>query len=317
MAFDVTAEYPPPYNTLVTDWLEISAAAPVNCDGNAQQQTITVYIHGDAPPGTVPIVVTGTGPGNNSCQTTGNVTVHRNYPRVEVLYKAFIGCDVIPLTLSGIPVYFFKGDNRGFGYSLGPSRMYESFTGSLDPVYPNGDVGLTTGLFGATQRFDNEGNNDVNVCLGGPVCPSYCQYCKSPTATAECTLVAVSGSGGNLLSVLFQPRPNLSTLQMQMDLVGHNPCLLAAPAIDVHMVLQLQQICIGNALGPLEYRLVSGFHDGFPWHEMYINQIPVYLFDPCAIGTPDPNHLFGSGDIDMLNSSQYPGLGQWRPVPGQ
>jgi hypothetical protein len=103
-----------------------------------------------------------------------------------------------------------------------------------------------------------------------------------------------------------------------LDLVGHNPCvsLESSPGIDVHLEIEFRQLCEGGAWKPIEYRVASGQHDGFPWHEMYINGIAVYTFDACTMeGGPSVMSLFGSGEINML--LREPALGQWRPVPGQ
>lgn len=83
-------QYPPPYNTVVSPWLDISSPAPVDCQNGPPSQTIQVTIHEDAPPGPVPIRVTGTTASGQTCEETGTVTVDRTYPPVEIQYKTFI-----------------------------------------------------------------------------------------------------------------------------------------------------------------------------------------------------------------------------------
>jgi len=317
MSFTLEAQYPEPYNALLPPWLTISTPSSISCVGGSQNGTVNVTILEHAPPGEVPIVVTATTSTGTQCQATGNVTVDRTYLPVEVRYKTFIGCKAIPLEFPvlGIPLKHFRGDARGFGYDLQPSRTYQSFSVSLNPTYPRGDIGPTTMLFSPSESYSNSNIDPCNNLPGIP-CASYCNECVTDGAIPNCQEIAQNGSDGNNLAVTFDSRPNLSTIQMQLDLVGKNPCQTGAPAIDASMVFQFRQICQGNILGPIEWRMLSGAHDGFPWHELYISGYPVYVFDPCPAG-PDPNTLFPPTEIDILNSTAFPGLGLWQVVPGQ
>lgn len=107
---------------------------------------------------------------------------------------------------------------------------------------------------------------------------------------------------------------------IRMTTVAYNPCVIGPlgiePAIDVNLVFAYRQICLDGVLQPMEYRIVSGSHDAFPWHELYLNGTEIYRFDPCTHpGGPDIDALWGSSDVDML--VRQPQLAEWRIVPGQ
>ena len=108
-----------------------------------------------------------------------------------------------------------------------------------------------------------------------------------------------------------------SEVQVVMDLIGNNPCQAADPSFDVHIIFQFRQLCADGQLEPMEWRIVivpgEGHHDGFPWHELYLNGVEVYRFDPCSGGqTPNPNRLYDPLDVTMPDV-----LGNWQTVPGQ
>ena len=105
-------------------------------------------------------------------------------------------------------------------------------------------------------------------------------------------------------------RIDQDTIRVRIDVVGANPCV-TGPAIDVHVDVYVRQICGPNGLAPPEYR-VEGMHDGYPWHELYINGTAVYFYDPYVWGG-SPSSLWGDGDWNVHWT--VPAIANWRPVP--
>lgn len=77
MGYTFTPEYPT-FNPPIPPWLVISSPSSTGCAGGSQSQTIQVTILDHAPPGPVPIRVTGTTSRGKTCQSTGTVTVERS-----------------------------------------------------------------------------------------------------------------------------------------------------------------------------------------------------------------------------------------------
>jgi len=321
MAIQLAPQYAPPYDTLVPPWLDMPPMAPIPCDGNAHDSTISVVIHGDAPPGDVPIEVTGTVSNGSSCMATGTITVDRTYPEIEILYKTFIAPSAVETPPDPLLMDFFAGDNRWFGYGASPSRTLQSALVTLDPAKPTGQAGASIGQFGTTHGYDDDPDgSDVVAC---PHCAGdYGDWCLLPGATADCVLTAVAGQNGNVLSVTHT-RISSTEVEVRFDLVGGNPCAAGiigpdAPPINATLTVRFREVCANATLQPAEFRLY-GTHDGFPWHEVYINGSAVYEHDPCCTGE-GPSSLFGGEgehyfEATDLCHQQDPPLNQWRRVP--
>lgn len=253
------------------------------------------------------------------------------YGVVEIRYKTFIACNAV--TTGSIPgiIDVFAGDDRSFGYAQETSRSLQSYFVSVNPMMVPGHMidGLrgTKATFGQSLGYNDEPAN-VMICPPGQVCPSFCTHCITPTATPECTDTASSGMTGQLFHV------DETLAELQVALVGTNPCVSLAPAIDGHMVFQFRQVYdpATGALGPMEWRLKPESqigelhnHDGFPWHEVYLNGIEVYRFDAC-IGPgipgetwpgPDPGSLWPPAEISVFGRPEYSNLDTWQTVPSQ
>lgn len=139
---------------------------------------------------------------------------------------------------------------------------------------------------------------------------SYCNY-NVDYYSPICARTAVAGSNGNVLSMTYD---RVSNNEVAVHVVGsgHNPCVLGvAPAVDVQFTIRFRQLCSGV----MEFMIdPGGTHDGFPWHELYLNDIPVYRWDPCMSGT-NPNALFPPMEVSITTGVNIQNLNQWNPVP--
>jgi hypothetical protein len=176
-------------------------------------------------------------------------------------------------------------------------------------------------MFGETRAYDdNPDGSDVTACQHCAL--PYGDWCLAPGASAECIATAQAGLNGNVLSIAHE-RIDQSEVRIDLNLTGFVPCGAQplTPAIDAHFSAFFKQICQSGSLGPMQFK-VLGDHDGFPWHEMYINGVAVYLHDPCC--TMDtPTALFGGSgeyhfDTDDPETECDDGqvLGNYQQVPG-
>lgn len=317
MGFSFAPQYPPAFS-MIAPWLTISPGSTITCAGDAQTRTVSVTIHEDAPPGPVPIVVTASAPGGSQCQATGTVTVNRVYTPVEVRLRLFIAPDAVELPAAFWLYDFDEGDNRWFNYAAMTFRSFQQTSVTLGPAYPDGGpVGSATNLFGTTRAFyDDPDFSDVVPC---PHCAgSYGDWCLVAGATAECAATPIPGQGGNVLTIQHT-RVSGSEVKLRMDAIGYNGCEGGqVPSLGATLTVHFRQVCQGGTLGPMEFRLY-GEHDGFPWHELYMNAVGVYGHDPCCTNE-GPGSLFPPMEwdfegTDTCHFTQTP-LNQWQTVPG-
>jgi len=283
----------------------------------------TFWIEGLAPSaGTnIELMVDLDGDGTFECSDKVVVSTPSNYETVEIRYKTFIAPEVVVTPWNPKIDDFFAGDNRWFQYEGGSSRTYQSTSVTVDPRNEDGGkVGTPTNVFGQTRGYDDEPDgSDVTAC---PHCAGdFGDYCLLPDASVNCTMTAVAGQNGNVLDVVHN-RISDSEVTVHFDVVATNPCASGiygpdAPPIDAHLTIHLRQLCVDGVLQPMEFRLY-GTHDGFPWHELYVNGTKVYDHDPCCT-QETPWSLFGVGDhvyeASDLCHLQTPPLNEWRLVP--
>lgn len=259
------------------------------------------------------------------CEDWIQVSVPGNYDTVEIVYKTFIAPDAVATLLYAFwLIDYYQGDARWFG-GAGLSRSTQIISVSVDPQYVEGQASPPQESFGPTVGYDGSPpGSDVTRCnhCAGP----YGDWCLVTGATPFCSLVAAPGVYGNVLTI--EPdRVSPTEIQVKFDLVGYLPCEAhdpTVPAIDAHFTIHFRQLCLNGPLQPMQFRLF-GIHDGFPWHELEINEIRVHEHDPCC-SVEGPASLFGSGEWnyktkDATDVCHAPLTGiplqQWQPVPGQ
>ena len=90
---------------------------------------------------------------------------------------------------------------------------------------------------------------------------------------------------------------------------AHNPCIHPSAAINANLRIDLRQRRVNGELQPMQFQ-ITGNHDRFPWHELYLNGVQVFACDPCIEQTTFANLFPGT-------EKSYPGeFSVWRQVPG-
>lgn len=223
----------------------------------------------------------------------------RNCYQIEIRYRTFIACEVISdlpadsiddfSCITKLFVDYFKGDNRGFNDTIGTSRSHQRFTIYYDLVTGAWETDSLM-EFGETRRY---ASSDVTH-VGGA-----CPFSLNEGAEPNCANVAFNGdNNGSIMTATFEEfGPNSSKLKMNLE--GFHPCtniLNYAPCgIDGHLEFEF---AIDNLNRPLyKFRLI---HDGYPWHELYINSVEIYTHDPNETGY---NTLSLCPDLFLCNDS--------------
>lgn len=160
-------------------------------------------------------------------------------------------------------------------------------------------------FYGATHGYE-----DFQVADLGPSAAP-CQYRISPAdQVPSCSLTAGGGLTFEYTRISLTPA---FEVKLHIGLAGDNPCI-ASCSIDASIDIWFRQRCQDGILSPLEFR-ASGQHDGFPWHEIYLNGQAVYVFDVFDHNT-GPFTLCPPFNQWLLDRPEA-GLAQWQPVPGQ
>ncbi|MEE8169595.1 MAG: hypothetical protein V3T70_03525 [Phycisphaerae bacterium] len=242
--------------------------------------------------GTLEVQVSRSGESTVACTDTTTIQVPL-FPIIEVRYKSFIRCNLITL----LGTSYFEGDDRLFDYGSTAARSFQQGLVTLDPNAAGGGlVGLTM-FSGITRKYDPAFVGDTGI----PPCP----YVLTPGAPTSCQATA---TGGLFITVTpIATGPNTYQAQFHISLSGDNPCQNPSPAINAEVDIWLRQVCLNGVLQPAEFS-ASGAHDGYPWHELYMNGSLRYGYDPTAFGN-GPIKLFPPMDI-VLNL-------MWQPVPNQ
>lgn len=190
----------------------------------------------------------------------GATMVDGTYPQIEIRFKAFVGCELIPG--GGEFADFFNGNSRDFSYD-GAFRTFESVTVTVDPANPSGIVAGPVRQHGIVQGYDasDVGDDGSNVCQyflledAEPICED-----RAPNTRARLD-VRVRRLSDDEIVVLFWVSSN-------------NPCAPGSCGVDARMAVFIRQACKDGVLMEPEYR-IRGRHDGFPWYEIYIDDVNI------------------------------------------
>ena len=241
----------------------------------------------------------------------GMAYVPTGFASIDVQYKTFIATEVVETFPIPEFVYpFYAGDNRWFSAAAGPTdgRSYQACTVTTNPGSVSGIlIGLPVKGFGESIGYDNEDGSDVTPCTR--YCAhGYGDWCFLPTETPECVLTLAVTSDNLRVDAT---RIDSQEFMLHILVAGGNPCAPPSPTIDVDLSLIFRQQCAGGVLGNAEFR-GYGVHDGFPWHELYINGALKYSHDPCATGE-DPWSLFPPAEHHF--EQDLPGFDEWQGAP--
>ncbi len=174
---------------------------------------------------------------------------------------------------------------------------------------PNGgQVGPATTVVGTSNGYDDDPDGSDVVDTGNTACSSLFRYILAPGATPECT---ATGAGTLTITPGLRSEDGYTIVSARFVVDATAGCTLAAPAINADITVEIRQKCQNGSLTAPEFR-VLGEHDGFPWYELWIEDVPGYLFSPCTYGQW-PESLFPPMEWD-IGEDVCPECPTWRPL---
>jgi hypothetical protein len=224
---------------------------------------------------------------------------------------------VIPVTLLGSEgLMAFSGDNRGFGYEAGTSRLDLSISFQVDTeTMQLIDSPRVTSIPGIAAAFDIGGFERVQPA-GEEVVPPWVGKAKAGTNPVR--IATLSPSPEQVRATAAQLRPDEITVNFRVSANLMSPpfSLPSLPGSDdLESVLDFISETVDadifitltrEAGGRLKF-MITGNHDGFPAYEIYVNKLMSYFWDPIAEGTDnrDMRDFIGES-IEMNNSLLVP-----------
>lgn len=228
------------------------------------------------------------GSGTNKCDWGNDCT--NCWSDIEVLYKTFIQCEVIRDPFSS--QVWWGGDGRSFNYTSNQFRTKNRIVITDNPEHSTGIISPFAPAVGISKAFDA---NDV-IPLG----PGDCAWGlgANPTVNNSCQH---NLPDSNLLDMFIESTPDSCERKLKIKVHANNCLLPGSSAIDALYDLFIKTFPDGT----LKYKIV-GDHDGFPWHEFYLNgNNRVHSHNPAVTGEgllslfPPMDHHVDTGWLPM------------------
>jgi hypothetical protein len=207
---------------------------------------------------------------------------------VDVKYRMFI-----PSPLIDAPMVVFGGDGRGFSYDGGTSR------GEIHAkVRLKADVGVES-LDVLSRKWGESIEYASRDTFHPDGKPDWWLEQRQDVFVARIDHATLAASDENLrikegtdVTERYAEATRERASLICIHASGSIPLSSSAPNIDAELTILFR---IRN--GVIEAR-VDGEHDGFPAHELYLNGVRVYGYDPVAEGA-GPQSLFPPMDVDV------------------
>lgn len=193
---------------------------------------------------------------------------------LDIRYRCFI-----PSPLIDSPFAVYGGDGRGFQRSGGTSRGDLHARVTLTPGGGIADVTTIDRHWGESTEYATadtyhvEGQPDWWMDKVEGAQPTN----RATLAVSDDNLKIMTGSVGTARNVQATIE-NASIVSIIAS--GGLPLSYTAPAIDADIAIMIRP----TSSGGVECKVV-GEHDGFPCHELYINGVFIYGYDPVAAGS--------------------------------
>ena len=244
------------------------------------------------------LATTGQGLGSSSRPRPAAVALGAGDQIVEIKYRAFIPAPLIKGPLSDYDLGSriasgedFGGDNRTFSYDGGTSRGEITATLLLGADGSISNLQTVDRHWGESKAYDSsytyhvDGKPDWWMDKHAGLEPS-----RRATLQADDDNLRIyrgaSGMPRNILAVTS----NSAVVTVEMS--GSLPLISPSPAVDADIAIFLKPGVNGVQV------MVVGDHDGFPCHELYINGVQFYIYDPVAEGN-DPGNLLPPTDREI------------------
>jgi Papain-like cysteine protease AvrRpt2/Protein of unknown function (DUF3238) len=228
----------------------------------------------------------GSGVGYARTQGGGARALDAGSTTLDIRYRCFI-----PSPLIDSPFTVYGGDGRGFSENGGTSRGDLHARVTLASTAAIEGISIIDRHWGESSEYRTEDSYHVegkpDWWLGKV---DGAQPTKWDTLQADDDNLNITvGSTGSARNVQAAME---SASIFSITASGSLPLSMVAPAIDADIAILVRP----TASGGIECKVV-GEHDGFPCHELYVNSVCVYKYDPVAAGK-GPTALSPPMDID-------------------
>jgi hypothetical protein len=228
------------------------------------------------------------------------------YPDTEIVIRTFIPSPAVVVDFPTTQA--FAGDGRSFASRQGTSRTHQDIVVNVSGSNP----------IHALNRFSSptlEYKPEDTLGVAGK--PSWYRLLKPDARSINDTEAEhdETNSRGDVY------RYGETLIEAKFSIHIKNKLALpdvnrVVPALDYLMSIKL----LGLPDGTVAYKL-SGNHDGFPAYEVYLNGVPVYLYDPVAIGAgpflltpPMDKNVFRSGLISQAAKKPFSQQASFEPA---
>ena len=239
-----------------------------------------------------------------------------DYDKVFVGWAAVLRPDLVKVPWWGLFQYDYGvGDNWAPGTPVTMNSPAKIRQGAWFTVDPEADP-----MIGLEIRSLNhsEGREDA-YDSGNRSCQDLFRYYGQNSIPPLCEEWPIFDGVDNLTFVGVE-RPGANHIRIHLEGRARPGCIIGpddfSSEIDYCVDVELrQQVQGAGQLGPVEYR-VTGYHDGFPWHNLVIGKdasslINPYEYDVCAKGGTLLSLAGGCVDKKVPEA-----LSNWSVVPG-
>jgi Papain-like cysteine protease AvrRpt2/Trypsin-like peptidase domain/Protein of unknown function (DUF3238) len=215
----------------------------------------------------------GSGVGYARAQGGGARALDAGSTTLDIRYRCFI-----PSPLIDSPFTVYGGDGRGFQENGGTSRgdLHARVTlmpgGGIESISTIDRHWGESSEYATSDSYHVEGKPDWWLGKVDGAQPTNWDTLQAD----DDNLNIVAGSTGSTRNIEAMA-DNASIVSITA--IGSLPLSLVAPAIDADLAIMIRR----TSSGGIECKVV-GEHDGFPCHEVYVNGVAVYTFDPVAAG---------------------------------
>jgi hypothetical protein len=220
--------------------------------------------------------------------TTATVATAQTSSTVTATYRTFIPAEAVNVPF--YPTDFINnGDNRAFSRTEGTEKSLQSAFLNFDP---NGE------LIGFGSGRDTDETRLYNKDQGFEIGPSWrwglrdgAQPVRAATLDINNVNLPVISNLGNAASIRFELDAGNPVPPPLFNLLPPPPVFTPGIGGDFNLLISR------NPSGTINYEL-EGSHDGFPAHELYINDNLIYAFDPL-LANSDPTDLVPGNEVQV------------------
>jgi hypothetical protein len=192
---------------------------------------------------------------------------YESAPGFDVSYSTFIPHDHVigpPQSRCGMgQQLYFKGDARGFSSSATSFRSRQTVSLVTDDSDGIKDGSSPQNFIGESRSYAPDALDDGRI-----------DSADDDAVLGDCHLLHEQGTASTSSMHITVTPVSAQVVRVRLHGGASNPLVFGAPNIDWDLTLT-----IDASSSPTRWTL-TGAHDGFPAHEVYVNGKTLYTYDP-------------------------------------